>query len=395
MTGPHALILIAILAAEPSSPAPAADPVGQFEGVYKVRFKNGAVDGSQYQSENILEVVRVGESAAYVRVALAFYNGHQCSFWGIARTEGSALVVDRPAGSKVGGACRVTVGRYGEKVVLSREGPECQSYCGARGALGAEWPASARSSIRYLDLLRNSWEYKEALAEAELTKAGEARIPAPPGSEARTSVAISVICSDQAVRDGFTGALAGQLAQHRDLKLIDHDPQAGHLAQFMLYLFVNQDVNDRKNPGGWSVAVAHVNNLPLQVVAGNLVGSGDEAVKAVKPVLVDLVRNPGVLVHLNVAHVDALSEETVAGRRKGSRWQLRREDRRLQEAVTVGVRGQDGVGADAPCTERRAPKGEGEGDSLCPAGAGGWPWRRPRRNARFSALRERGRDCGQ
>jgi hypothetical protein len=113
------------------------------------------------------------------------------------------------------------------------------------------------------------------------------------------------------VRERFAGALAGQLAQRRDLELIEHDPQAGRLAQFMLYLFVNQDVNDRKNPGGWSVAVAHVNNLPLQVVAGKLVGSGDEVVKAVKPVLLDLVRSPGVLVHLNVAHVDAMSEEAI------------------------------------------------------------------------------------
>jgi hypothetical protein len=52
-------------------------------GVYKRRFKNGDTSGDTYQSEDIFEFVPVSPVAAYIKLHLEFFNGHECNVAGV------------------------------------------------------------------------------------------------------------------------------------------------------------------------------------------------------------------------------------------------------------------------------------------------------------------------
>ena len=75
-------------------------------------------------------------------------------------------------------------------------------------------------------------------------------------------VSMVVVCADKGVGDKFTRAMTSQFKTHADYELTDKLPKA------TLFVYVNQDVEDRKNPNGWSIAIAHVNNQTIQAVAG-------------------------------------------------------------------------------------------------------------------------------
>jgi hypothetical protein len=156
----------AVLAAGAAMAAGASLPEA-LAGVYKSRFNNGLVTGEKYVSEDILEIVPTAPAAAYVRLHLEFYNGHECALSGIAHAEGPDLVYREPPASKAGDrACVLHVSRNAGKVVLSDEEGSCQGYCGARGSLSNDsFPLSSRRPIRYMARLKASSEFKEALAE--------------------------------------------------------------------------------------------------------------------------------------------------------------------------------------------------------------------------------------
>lgn len=156
----------------PSTLAGPASLVERLNGVYKARLPNGDVSGATHTSENILEVVRHGPDAAYVRVRLEFYNGHTCVAWGIARVEGDELVYRERTPADPIHACRLSVSLQNGKVVLADSlAPDgihsCVAHCGSRGSMNAVWPASARRPIRYMATLLNSRQYKAAVAEFE------------------------------------------------------------------------------------------------------------------------------------------------------------------------------------------------------------------------------------
>ena len=50
--------------------------VDTLAGVYKKTFQNGNISGGKYQSEDILEIVKISPATAYVRTHLEFFNGH-------------------------------------------------------------------------------------------------------------------------------------------------------------------------------------------------------------------------------------------------------------------------------------------------------------------------------
>src|SRR6476660_3949917 len=70
--------------------------IDSLAGVYRKTFANGNIDGGKYQSEDILEIVKVSPTTAYIRTHLEFFNGHVCNIWGVARLEGDALVYRGP-----------------------------------------------------------------------------------------------------------------------------------------------------------------------------------------------------------------------------------------------------------------------------------------------------------
>ena len=118
-------------------------------------------------------------------------------------------------------------------------------------------------------------------------------------------VSMTVVCADKAVGDRFTAAMTEQFKKHIDYELSSKLPRA------MLYVYVNQDVNDAQNPNGWSIAIAHINNQTIQYVVGSLLSRDDEAIKRLQPLLIGMVNDPGQLTHLNVAHIDRMSDENV------------------------------------------------------------------------------------
>lgn len=72
-------LTLATVAAVPAS------PVTLLAGRYSKHFQNGFIDGSKYWSDDVVEIVPVDATHAYVRADLQFYNGHQCSIAGIAK----------------------------------------------------------------------------------------------------------------------------------------------------------------------------------------------------------------------------------------------------------------------------------------------------------------------
>lgn len=134
-------------------------------GVYKHRFQNAMADGEKYVSEDIMEIVKIAPDRAYLRLALAFSNGHSCNFWGIAHISGETLV-HRSKG-RSGDGCELSLRVKDGELTLGDENGRCGNYgCGARGSFNAaSFPLTSRRDIRYMDRLKASSEFKEALDE--------------------------------------------------------------------------------------------------------------------------------------------------------------------------------------------------------------------------------------
>jgi hypothetical protein len=166
------LLVVAALA----GPVSAAQPLNldQWAGVYKVQFGNGTVDGGKYTSENILEIVKVSPNTAYVRAHLEFYNGHLCSIWGIADVVGDRLVYRATADNNLidrEKPCVMSIVRDKDRLVI-HDNFTCKPLnCGMRGSFeGERFPMNARRPIRYMDRLKASREFSQALAERRETR---------------------------------------------------------------------------------------------------------------------------------------------------------------------------------------------------------------------------------
>ncbi len=139
-------------------------------GVYKTRFKNGLIDGETYVSENVLEIVPYRDGAAYFRIHLEFYNGHECAISGIADAVADALVYRGPS-DYAGAPCVLTLRRERDGIHISEgENGACRNQtCGARGGYGfktdgsADFTVASRREIRYLPRLLSSDQYVEAV----------------------------------------------------------------------------------------------------------------------------------------------------------------------------------------------------------------------------------------
>ena len=162
-------VALAAVVAIAAAPACATDvAIDQLSGVYKKSFKNGNIAGDKYDSENILEIVKVSPTTAYVRTHLEFFNGHVCNMWGVAKAEGDALVYRGPANAE-GKTCVLSVKAANGKITLGDPDSACTvSTCGARGMYdGMTFDLKARRAIRYMDVLLKSYQYKDAIDESE------------------------------------------------------------------------------------------------------------------------------------------------------------------------------------------------------------------------------------
>ena len=149
-------------------PALAADGViDRIAGVYKSQFKNGNIAGDKYQSEDILEIVRVSPTAAYVRAHLEFFNGHVCDIWGVANAEGDALFYRAKQENVQGNHCVLTVRiRSGDVILDDKDGACAIGTCGNRGMYnGTKFALKKRRVIRYMKVLTDSDQYKDSIDE--------------------------------------------------------------------------------------------------------------------------------------------------------------------------------------------------------------------------------------
>jgi hypothetical protein len=142
----------------------------QLQGVYKSHFMNSLVSGEEYQSEDIVEIVPFEESNIYIRAHLEFFNGHECSIWGIAKYKDGMFVYHDPTPSMdESPSCTLKVSVSGKKLMLSdidnaTGRSTCSMYCGARGSFSNYAIArSSKKNIRYLKRLMTSPQYLESI----------------------------------------------------------------------------------------------------------------------------------------------------------------------------------------------------------------------------------------
>jgi hypothetical protein len=157
--------------AAPGDAAQGAQLAKEIAGVYKHHFANAMVSGEAFASEEVLELVPVKASALYVRVHLEFFNGHTCDQWGVAHFASTGAFVYREPSAEGEGtaeppACELQVVVGADAITLADPRHTCTTACGARGKLdGASFARSERRSIRYLDRLLRSQEYRDAVEE--------------------------------------------------------------------------------------------------------------------------------------------------------------------------------------------------------------------------------------
>ena len=147
---------------------PAGRAIAEYEGVYRMRFKNALVDGTKYVSEDILEIVRYGEDRVYIRTHLEFFNGHSCGLYGIASYEDGAFLFVKPKPMAGAAPCTLKIKLSKKNVVFVDVDHSCNRFCGLRGGFdGASFPYKARRTIHYMERLKNSRQYQEAVQEFE------------------------------------------------------------------------------------------------------------------------------------------------------------------------------------------------------------------------------------
>jgi hypothetical protein len=160
-------VVFALAGAIAAIPAMAADvDIDKIAGVYKKQFKNGNISGDKYHSEDILEIVKVSPTTAYVKTHLEFFNGHVCNIQGVADLEGAALVFHGPDTIE-GKPCELRVQVERGKITLNDNDGYCAiGTCGNRGMYnGTVFELKRRRTIRYMDILLKSDDYKTAIAE--------------------------------------------------------------------------------------------------------------------------------------------------------------------------------------------------------------------------------------
>ncbi|MGH8213978.1 MAG: hypothetical protein ACREPP_12200 [Rhodanobacteraceae bacterium] len=148
--------------------AQARNAVHALAGRYDQHHSSGFVGNPEtYGVDDVAEIVPAGKDAAYFRVSLHFYNGHNCGIWGIANVEDGKLVYHDPTPSySVARQCVLRLSHDGKYLKIDDEDGSCKMYCGLRGGLtDVRVPFSSRESIRYMARLKSSRQYQDAVKE--------------------------------------------------------------------------------------------------------------------------------------------------------------------------------------------------------------------------------------
>lgn len=156
-----ALMLAASAALASDAPSPADDLQGRFS----IRFRNGDTFGKTYWSRNTADIVRVDDMHAYVRMSLAFFNGHQCFISAIATAEGAELVYREREKPVLGDTrCVLHITHQGDWLRWNDEEGTCYNYCGMRGSFAdGRLPWRSRKPIKHVRAVKSSDDYRDAV----------------------------------------------------------------------------------------------------------------------------------------------------------------------------------------------------------------------------------------
>ncbi len=140
----------------------AALDLDRLAGLYTHGFINRRIDGTKYWSDDVLEVVKLSPSTAYIRAHLQFFNGHQCGISGVAEVEGPSLIYREP-----GTECELGLTIGGGKITFNDKDGHCrEESCGMRGMYtGQNFKLSTRRAITYMAKLLASFQYLAAIQE--------------------------------------------------------------------------------------------------------------------------------------------------------------------------------------------------------------------------------------
>lgn len=134
------------------------------DGVYKVKGQHILVTGEKYEAEDVLELVQTSDPRSlYFKTRLNFANGHQCSLFGVAKYRDKGGFVYQADNDD--GVCQMQIKVKNDGLSFNDVDGKCrQQSCGARGGYeGIKFPLSKRRTIRYMQLLKNSEDYKNSL----------------------------------------------------------------------------------------------------------------------------------------------------------------------------------------------------------------------------------------
>jgi len=132
-----------------------------------------------------------------------------------------------------------------------------------------------------------------------------ALVAAPSYAADKTRISVQIVCNDRDATAKLANSFTQAFAKAQDYELVDKLPQA------KLMLYANKDVNSRKNPEGWSIAIAWTSNVQTYFLASKLNDSQQADAVAVKPIVTGMVNENGFIKNLTVAHVDDLSDTNV------------------------------------------------------------------------------------
>ena len=154
----------------PGNPIDGSKLIRRMEGVYNRKFQNTLASGEKYASENVLEIVRISDNAAYFRTHLEFYNGASCGLSGLARYSIKGILVfddPEPPSWADDTRCRLRFEETSDEIrLLDPDGSCARAHCGIRGGFDREaFPVSSRRPIPNMTKLKNSKEYRKSLEQ--------------------------------------------------------------------------------------------------------------------------------------------------------------------------------------------------------------------------------------
>ncbi|MEW6598214.1 MAG: hypothetical protein AB1429_12045 [Pseudomonadota bacterium] len=126
--------------------------------------------------------------------------------------------------------------------------------------------------------------------------------PAPTEAHKPTPIAYMVVCEDPALGDKISGRIGALIKAEPGYVVRDKFPLE------KLILFVSRDKDDRVNPNGYSIAIAHVSNVKAAFLGQALLVEKPTGDERVRQTLTSMLLDQGMLEHINVAHMDQTTD---------------------------------------------------------------------------------------